>query len=346
MTPAFKIIAGGINVTGGINDRLVELVVVDHDGNKADEVTIVLDDRDFALAVPSKGTILLVFLGYVETGLVSMGQFTVNRVQRRFSKDAGAIMEVTGKSADLKKEMKSQRTGQFVDKSIKQIVTEVAGRHGLSAIVSPKLAQLKRSPEYQTEESDLHLLTRLAKDHDAFFKVAGGKVLFLARDEVQLEPVFLTRGDFTECTVEEDDRADHGKATAHSHDRGKVKREKATASGGEGGEFTLRHPFATKELAEACAKAKKRQLERAGKSLNGKLPGRTDLMGGTPVTTAIGAELYDGRWMIKTATHRFTKGDGYSTEIECENAEQGGGSGAGGSGGQTGGNIGGQQPAL
>lgn len=327
MTPAFQIIAGGIDVTGGINDRLVELTVVDHDGTKADEATIILDDRDFALAVPRKGTILLVFLGYRETGLASMGQFKVNRVQRRFVKDSGAVMEVTAKSADLKEEMKSQRTGQYVGKTVEQIVKEAAGRHGLGAVVSPKLGKLKRTPEYQTEESDLHMLTRLAKDHDAIFKVAGGKVVFLGRDEITLAPVLLRRGDFTECTVEEDDRADHKKTNAHWHDRGKAKREKASDEGGEGGEFTLRHPFATKELAEACAKAKKRQLQRAGKTLNGKLPGRTDLMGGTPVVTAIGAELYDGQWNCKTATHRFSKQSGYSTEIQCDNGEKGNGGG-------------------
>ena len=69
MTPAFRILAGGVDVTGGMNDRLSELTVTDNEGAKADDVTIVLDDRDFALAKPSKGTILVVFMGYVETGL-------------------------------------------------------------------------------------------------------------------------------------------------------------------------------------------------------------------------------------------------------------------------------------
>lgn len=325
MTPAFKILAGGIDVTGGINDRLVELVVVDHDGNKADEVTIILDDRDFALAVPKKGKLLGVWLGYLETGLAFMGQFKVNRVQRRFVKDQGAVMEITGKSADLKDGMKSQRTGQYVDKTLGEIVEEAARRHGLGVQVSPKLAKLKRSPEYQTEESDLHMLTRLAKDHDAIFKVSAGKMLFLARDEIDLATVALTRGDFTECTVESDDRADHKKASAHYHDRGEAKRKIESDEGGEGGEFTLRHPYATKELATACAKAKKQQLERAGKTLNGKGPGRTDLLGGTPVVTVIGAHLYDGRWRIKTATHRLKKDTGYSVEIQCDNDEKGGG---------------------
>ncbi|MEQ1670372.1 MAG: hypothetical protein ABL893_05900, partial [Hyphomicrobium sp.] len=138
MTPAFKIIVNGGDITGKVNDRLISLTVVDNDGGKADEVTIVLDDRDFALEVPKRGATMIVFMGYVETGIAMMGEFKVNRAKRQFDKAGGATMEITGKSADLKKEMKSQRHGRYVDKTIKQIVNEVAGRHGMTAIVSPK----------------------------------------------------------------------------------------------------------------------------------------------------------------------------------------------------------------
>ena len=41
-----------------------------------------------------------------------MGQSKVNRVKRYFKKKGGRFMEITGKSADLKDTMKSQRTGQ------------------------------------------------------------------------------------------------------------------------------------------------------------------------------------------------------------------------------------------
>ncbi len=323
MTPAFKIIVNGGDVTGKVNDRLISLTVTDHDGNKSDEVTIVLDDRDFALEVPKTGATMLVFMGYVETGVAMMGEFKVNRVQRQFDKGGGATMEITGKSADLKKEMKSQRHGSYIGKTVKQIVNDVAGRHGMTAIVSPKLGQLKRTPEYQTEESDLHFVTRLASDHDAVFKVAGGKWLFLARDEITNSAIVLGKGDMSECTVEADDRAEHKTARAHYHDRGEVKRKEQKDDRGEGGEFTLRHAFQNKDVADACAKAKKRQLERAGKTLSWKGPGNVRIMAGVKLTTVIGAALYDGQWRIKTATHVITK-QGYSTAGEAGTDEKGG----------------------
>lgn len=328
MTPAFKIMADGIDVTGGINDRLVKLTVTDNDGTKSDTVSIVLDDRDFALAKPRKGAMLAVFMGYRETGLALMGLFKVNRVQRSFKKDSGRVMEVTGKSADLKEEMKSQRTGQYDDKTLEQIVGEVAGRHGLGSTVSPKIGKVTYKHEPQTEESDLHLLTRLAHTHDAFMKVAGGKVLMIGRDEVMSGVVTLPMSWFDECSVEEDDRASHKEANAHWRDRSKGERVKETQSGGEGGRFTLRHTFATKDLAKAAAEGKKKELARKEATLTGKGVGRTDLMAGTRIVTVIGADPYDGLWMISTATHEMTK-KGYSTSISTDKG-QGGGEGGGG----------------
>lgn len=332
MTPAFKIMVDGIDSTARVNDRLVSLTVVDNDGSKSDEFTLVIDDRDFALAVPRKGATVVIFLGYLETGLAMMGQFKVNRVQRRFDKGSGATMEVTGKSADLKEEMKSQRHGKYVDKTMQQIVSEVAGRHGMGAQVSPKLGQLKRTPEYQSEESDLHFLTRMAQDHDAVFKVANGQFLFLSRDEISGGAIVLAKGDFTECTVETDDRAEHKTARGHYYDRGEQKRKKVEQEGGEGGQFTMRHTFQDEAVAKDCARAKKRQLERQAKTLSGTGPGNTAIMAGLMLQTVIGAELYDGTWRIKTATHTYTKSAGYSTALEA-GTEDKGGSGGGGSAG-------------
>jgi phage protein D len=141
----------------------------------------------------------------------------------------------------------------------------------------------------------------------------------------------LTKGDFEECEVEADDRAEHKKARAHHHDRGEAKRKKEEADGGAGGEFTLRHTFQDKDVAEHAAKAKKRQLERQAKTLTGKGPGNVHIMAGKPLVTVIGAALYDGVWRIKTATHTLTKAEGYKTAVNAgtdEKGEEGGEAGA------------------
>lgn len=323
MTPDFQIWAGGINVTANMNDRLIELVVTDNDGTKADSVSIKLDDRDFALAKPRKGTLIMVKMGYVETGLAVMGVFTVNGVKRGFNKRDGRYMLITGKSADLKETMKSQRTGQYDDKTLSEIIGEIGGRHGLGTVVSPKLGALKYKHEAQTEESDLHLLTRLARDHDAVAKVAGGKIVFMGRDELPANVVKLPLSWFDDCEAEEDDRSSHKECNAHWRDRAKGQRVKESQSGGEGGSFTLRHNYPTKELAKAAAEGKKKALARKEKSLRGEGAGRTDLMAGTRILTEIGADPYDGLWFVSQATHKMTKKEGYRTSISADTGEGG-----------------------
>jgi uncharacterized protein len=143
LTPLYRITLGGLDITGNFDARMKSLKVHDADGVNADEVTIILDDGDFAIEPPATGAVIAVSMGYAETGLDLMGLFTVSRVQRRFDKQAGAEMEISGRSADLKKGMKQQRTGQYAEKTVKGIVGEIAARHGLDTAVSPKLGAIQ-----------------------------------------------------------------------------------------------------------------------------------------------------------------------------------------------------------
>lgn len=339
MRPTFMITADGIDVTAGFNDRMTDLKVVDHDGMQSDEVSIILDDRDFALALPRKGALLAVHMGYDGANAL-MGTFKVNRRKRHFKKGQGRVMEIGGKSADLRKEMKRPRTGAYKDKTYEQLVQEVAGRHGLGAKVSPSLAGLKYKWEPQSEESDLHLLTRIARDHDAICKVAGGMVIVLARDDLAMAALVLDETDFIECVVEDDDRAQHAKSTAHYHDRGKVRREPETVeydggdsaddNAGDGPEYMLRHTYPDQELARAAAKGRQSKLQREEKRLHGVMTGNPAIMAGLPVVIAWGVELYDGNYNLKTVTHHMTKSGGYTTTIDS-----GKGKGKGGKGGKS-----------
>jgi phage protein D len=318
LTPLYRITLGDLDITGNFDGRMKSLKLRDADGVNADEVTIALDDSDFAIEPPPPGAVIAVWLGYAETGLDLMGLFTVTRVQRRFDKQAGADMEIAGRSADLKKAMKQQRTGQYEQKAVKDIVGEIAGRHGLGAAVSPTLGAISYQWLGQTEESDLHLLSRLAQDHDAIAKVAGGKIVLMARDETTLPAVTLTASDFIECEVETDDRAEHGKTTAHAHNRGDAKRDAQTATGlGDGPDFTLRHMFPTPADAKAAAGGKQRALDRLKKTLRGKISGHTHIMAGAPLVLVGIAALYDGHYTLTSVEHEFEKGTGYITSIEA-----------------------------
>lgn len=55
-TPAWAIFAGGVDVTGNFNDRLIHLTVTDNEGTKSDTFHIEVDDRNGELIIPPNGT--------------------------------------------------------------------------------------------------------------------------------------------------------------------------------------------------------------------------------------------------------------------------------------------------
>ncbi len=331
-TPRFQITVDGVDRTAAFNDRMLELEVTDHDGGQADEFKATFDDRDFALAPPSKGASVVIKMDDGRgRGLQDMGTFEVRGRHRKFSKDQGRTLSITGKSADIGKSIKQPRTGKHEKTTYEGLFNTVAGRNGLSAKVSPSIAGIVVDYEAQAEESDLHLASRLARDVHAIVKVAKKQMILRARDDLDMQPIALAMSDFIgNCEVADDDRAQHGKVHAHHHDQATAQRIRQTYTNDDPNQnpdapdFTLRHALPSADRAKAAAKGKMRQLQAKEKGLHGELSGNTAVMGGLPVIIAWGVEMYDGTYVVKTARHKMVKDGGYSTTIDCEKGKDGG----------------------
>ena len=71
MTPTFRIVANGADITELINDRLLLLRTTDKPGMESDEFELRIDDRDSAVSLPSREASVEVFLGYSGAALMS-----------------------------------------------------------------------------------------------------------------------------------------------------------------------------------------------------------------------------------------------------------------------------------
>ena len=80
MTPTFRIVADGADITALINDRLLLLRTTDKPGMESDDFELRIDDRDSAVSLPSRGANIEVFLGYSGTALTRLGRYTVDEV--------------------------------------------------------------------------------------------------------------------------------------------------------------------------------------------------------------------------------------------------------------------------
>jgi phage protein D len=323
MTPHFKFIAAGINITRQIEDRLISLAVSDEAGFKSDTVEITLDDRDNTIELPLPGAPLIVFMGYKETFLAPMGVFTADEVVAKGPPDR---ITIRGKAVNLGGSIKEQKTRNWDDKSIEDIVGTIAGEHELE----PKVAEALKSFNYkhldQTDESDINFLTRIGKDHDAIATVKGGAMLFVGRGEgktasgIPMIPRPITKSGQLTWSMTLASRGNFKAVKAHWHDEATGKKE--TVIAGDGAPVKrLRHTHSTKAEAESAAKAKLDEFKRADDTLSITMPG-------DPLVAAEGQIIaqgfrggVSGLWSITSARHEIDE-SGFRTQIKTEKPKQ------------------------
>lgn len=319
MTPDFKIIAAGVNITSQIADRLLSLTVSDAAGLKSDSVEITLDDADNAIELPLPGALLAVFMGYKETFLAPMGLFTADEVLAKGPPDT---VTIRGKAADMGGSIKNQKTREWHDKTIEEIVATIAAEHDLEPKVAESYAAFRYDHLDQTDESDMHLLTRMARTHDAIATVKGGALLFIGRGEGKTasglamipRPVAKTGKISWSMTLAA--RGSFNSVQASWHDQQTGLRETVTA--GDGAPVKrLRHTYATQVEADQAAKAKLNELARGKDTLSITMPG-DPLVAAEGQILASGFRIgVSGLWSITSARHQISSG-GFRTTIETE----------------------------
>lgn len=176
MTPIYKIVANGLDLDLG--KHLISLSCNDESGIKSDSCSIVLDDRDPAIAIPTTGANLIVYLGYEEVGLTHIGDYIVNEISLSRPPDR---ISIKAHAADFKSTLKEKISGSFIGSTIGSLVSSIASKHGLIPKIASEFVNVVIDHVDQTNESDMHLLTRLAEQYGAIAKPAGGALIFAVK---------------------------------------------------------------------------------------------------------------------------------------------------------------------
>jgi phage protein D len=230
----------------------------------------------------------------------------------------------------------TRRSRGFVDKSLGDIVRQIAGEHGLTADVSLSGGATKLTA--QVNQSDLALLLDLARREDAQIWVEGKKLRAAATrptDKVELR----WAGTLREFHVEADlahqrtalvaggwDVAGKEAATHRASDSA-VSGEVGSLDAGAkilSGAFadrvdTVAHGVARdSQEAKAIAEAGFRQLARRFVRGQGVAETRPGLrVGATLALTGLG-KLFDGDYRTVAVTHMFDLAEGQRSEFACE----------------------------
>ncbi|HGA2317211.1 TPA: phage late control D family protein [Pseudomonas putida] len=327
MQPVFRIEADGKDITALINDRLLLLRTTDKPGMESDDFELRIDARDGVVALPARGALIEVHLGYAGQPLTRLGRYTVDEVELSGPPDT---LVIRGKASDLRGSGRTIRSGSWEAVPLQRIVAEVGARNGWQ-VVCPVVIQVPRVDQYN--ESDFNFITRLARQYDCTAKLADGQLLVLPRQAGQsasgkpLGTVGIARTEVSQWHFRLDDKAARKAVRTRYQDAagGESKTvELLNDEAVEGGRpvHTDRHLYPNRAAAEQAAKARLASFNRDTAQVRLDLPGRTDLFAERSIDLQGFVDGLDGQYQIDSVEQVFTA-SGWRTTVQGNGGKAG-----------------------
>lgn len=321
MQPDYRITLQGQTISPEFRARLGSLTLHDRRGMQADQLDITLTDDDGMLDIPPTGAEIVLAIGWKGQPLIERGTFTVDEVEHTGAPDT---LSIRASSADMRQGLPGKRTQSWDGVTVRDIIATIADRHGLTPGTGASIAGVRIEHIDQTDESDLHFLTRLAERFDAVATVKSGNLIFVPMGQattasgLEIPPIQLRRqsGDQHRYMLAERD-AFTG-VTAQWYERDEAERLTVTVGDPENTQ-QLRHTYASEEEALEAAQAEWQRLQRgtAYFSLT-QAVGDPEIFPETPVWVIGWKPQIDATpWIITEVTHSLTESS-YTTALQLE----------------------------
>jgi phage protein D len=343
--PTYRVVVNGEDITAAVSPRLVSLTIKDEAGIKSDTVELVLSDHlpGQRLEIPPTGAEIEVSIGYAGAAR-DMGLFIADEITVEGPPDVMRLRgsaSVHGRSSSGKLALTAQRSRSWpAGTLLGDLVDTIAREHGLIAAVAATIASIVLPHIDQIAESDINLITRIALEHDALAKPAGGRLVVVVRGESltasgaplpsrQIEPHQVTRWAMTGKL-----RDLAGTVVATYQDvagggPGEVSIAPPSTSiagaGARGDEILaeatqtrrLRRTYPNEAAARLAATAAGKAAKREALQLSVSLPGDPDLIAEGRLTLAGFRPGVDRQWVIKSVSH-VIDASGYRCSVTAE----------------------------
>ena len=319
--PVYQLVVNGKDLSQTVRPLLMRLSLRESRGEEADTLDITLDDSQGNLALPPKGATVALKLGYESTGMVAKGTFTVDEVEHSGTPD---VLNICCRAADLRGTLRQRASASWHGVTLGSVVRDIAAKNKLSVSVDEALASIKLQHVDQTNESDVHFLTRIGRQYDAIATVKKGRLVFLPIGSTknasgkELANITLERADGDKHRYHTAARDAYTGVRAWWHSARSAKKTAAIA-GTEQNLKTLRDSYATEADAMAAAQAELARVARGESTFSISLAvGQPSLMPQTPVNVRGFKPEIDGTgWLCKTVEHTLDD-NGLTTQLELE----------------------------
>lgn len=320
-------LADGTDLTDKVNPRLLDLTLTEKRGEEADTLEVTIHNHDGAVSPPKKGAILNLSLGWksgdeVSVGLVGKGRFKVDQVNRGGPPDR---IRMTARAADFASDYRTRKDGIWKDMTLGAILTEIAGRHGLTPRIHPDLASKPIAAIEQKAKSDMAFVRDLGRRYDAVAAPKGGALVFMpigATMTAAGQPILecaLTRQEGWTWDFGTTSREDYGGAQASYRDTEAGRNR--TVKVGTGKRKRLKKVYASEADARAAAEGETSKRKRGTFTFTYDLAlGDPQLMPNCRVFLAGWDSEIDGiKWLVNEAVHKLSSG-GLTTALTLESA--------------------------
>lgn len=335
--PSYEISSKNKLLNSFLQNRLLSLSIDDHLDTYIDQLTLSFDNRRFksnqSIPPPQSGKNLHLKLGYLPL-VKDFGDFYIDS----WSVSAPpATLQITAKSIDITQAFFNQQTQiwkketQETEKTIADVVKTIAKKHNLKLEISP-VYEKTTVQEYQYVESDIHFLSRLAKQYNAFHKIKQNKLFFKEYDELnslsnKKNTVVLTPKNISswQVTHQEGENYTCVQAYWYDYDNAIYRLESFPAIADSKSvpatpaiekKFTIREIFSIQEEARYATKAKYRLLARNKQIITMKSIGNPKLGTGKNLQIKQFQDEINGHWIIQRIQHTFDSG-GYVSNVNA-----------------------------
>ena len=321
MTPIFKISLETTDLTNKIGKQLMDLRVTDETGLKSDQMSFKLNNAKGIFAIPKMGGILSLSMGYEETGLVYLGKYVIDEVATTVNP---RTLKVTAKATDFTAGLKVRKTRIFTEIKLGELIAKIAKEHELEPRISDVFKDIDIAPiPYrqldQTNESDLHLLGRIAKHYDAMCTPKNGYLYFVTRGVVIADakkPVHHLKDDVTSARARASERDKYKSVTAYYNDSATEQRLQVS-TGNQEPTFVMRRTFQDAQSAQDAVRARLDAIKRGKATISISMPADPTIGAEHEIIYTSVDELCNGTWIATRVEHTLNS-SGFKTQIAAE----------------------------
>ena len=317
--PIFKIEYNQKDITTDVSNQVLNIEYTDFEHGQSDEITITFEDTQKLWQgswIPSKGDSLRVFIGYEGEKLLNCGLFEIDEIEFATPPD---VLTVKALATGITKALRQNNSVAYENKTLKQIASEIAQKHGLTLVGEIEDVRVERIT--QNQERDLTFLKKLAEQYGYIFKIAEGNLVFYKTEKLTGADAakILYRTDLSRISLTEKTSKNYKSVTVSYHNPKTGKKITATAKN----EKCVKGD--TLKITERCEN-KQQALLKAKAALakgNNTIEGSIDLVGNPNLIAGLNVELKDlgyfsGKYHITQTRHFIDRTSGYGTSLEVK----------------------------